>query len=75
MEIREIYEFIKDFWQMIKGTYETKADDRYWSDLLAKSAELFEKYKRNDLVKCLLTAYVGYLDDMQMEKEHANQTL
>ena len=45
MEIKEVYEFIKDFWKLIKASYEVRDDDQYWSDL-TQYAVLLEKAGR-----------------------------
>ena len=61
-ELKLIYEFINDFWQLIKGTLhgDTESDD-YWSDLISTAGALGSQYDHR-LPKDLINAYLDYLD-------------
>ena len=63
MEIKEVYEFIKDFWKLIKSSYEVRDDDQYWSDLTQYAVLLEKKYSSYGLVKKLLLAYLDYQEE------------
>ena len=63
MEIKEVYEFIKDFWKLIKASYEVRDDDQYWSDLTQYAVLLEKKYSSHGLVKKLLLAYLDYQEE------------
>jgi hypothetical protein len=63
MEIKEVYEFIKDFWKLIKSSYEVRDDDQYWSDLTQYAVLLEKKYSSHGLVKKLLLAYLDYQEE------------
>ena len=61
-ELKLIYEFINDFWQLIKATLhgDTESDD-YWSDLISTAGALGGQYDHR-LPKDLINAYLDYLD-------------
>ena len=63
MEIKQVYEFIKDFWKMIKSSYEIRSDDQYWQDLMRYADLLCKKYNDHKLVKKLLLAYLDYQEE------------
>lgn len=63
MEIKQVYEFIKDFWKMIKSSYEIRGDDKYWQDLMRYADLLCKKYDDHKLVKVLLLAYLDYQEE------------
>ena len=63
MEIKQVYEFIKDFWKMIKSSYEIRGDDQYWQDLMRYADLLCKKYNDHKLVKKLLMAYLDYQEE------------
>ena len=63
MEIKEVYEFIKDYWKLIKSSYEVRDDDQYWSDLTQYAVLLEKKYSGHGLVKRLLLAYLDYQEE------------
>lgn len=61
-ELKLIYEFINDFWQLIKRTLhgDTESDD-YWSDLISTAGALGSQYDHR-LPKDLINSYLDYLD-------------
>jgi hypothetical protein len=61
-ELKLIYEFINDFWQLIKATLHCDAEsDAYWSDLISTAGALGSQYDHR-LPKDLINAYLDYLD-------------
>lgn len=63
MDKKQAYEFIKDFWKMIKSSYEIRGDDQYWQDLMRYADLLCKKYDDHKLVKKLLMAYLDYQEE------------
>lgn len=61
-ELKLIYEFINDFWQLIKRTLHGDAEsDDYWSDLISTAGALGSQYDHR-LPKDLINSYLDYLD-------------
>ena len=67
-ELRKIWEFMKDFWQLMKTHHsqplngDKQAEDNYWHSLIDAAGELGEKYDGHPLVIGQLKAYLDYQD-------------
>ena len=71
-ELRKLYEFIKDFWKLIKSSYELPEGDdtQYWADLTRYAVILGHKYEEHDLVKNLLLTYLEYQERRRMDAKN-----
>jgi len=64
-ELRKVWEFTKDFWQLIKKYYFPPADPAapYWPALIAESSELAKKHGNHRLAEKLILAFLDYLEE------------
>ena len=69
----KIYNFIKDFWNIIKKYIDVPADkeDAAWMTILNESEDLSWKYKSKDpegiFIKDCITAWMKYLNNRNLE--------
>ena len=62
-EIPDIFQFMKEFWNMIKELWDVEDDDEYWELYEKRASELNEKYYYNKFVSFQIRAFGDYLSE------------
>ena len=62
-DIPDIFQFMKEFWKMIKELWDVEDDDEYWELYEKRASELNEKYYYNKFVSFQIRAFGDYLSE------------
>ena len=72
-DIPDIFQFMKEFWKMIKELWDVEDDDEYWELYEKCAAELNEKYYYNKFVSFQIRAFGDYLSEEYKEMQQVNK--
>lgn len=78
MELRKVWEFTKDFWQLIKKYYFQPEDPSapYWPALISEADDLATKHNHHRLAEKLILAFLDYEEEVREKgQEKGRETL
>lgn len=68
-DIKEIFNFMGDFWIMVKDFWIPEDTDEYWQGVKARSDAIIQKYPETRFVEIMIMALEDYLEEKQTGKK------
>lgn len=68
-DIKQIFDFMGDFWGMVKDFWIPEDTDVYWQGLKERSDKLVMKYPEIRFVEIMIMALEDYLEEKQTGKK------
>ena len=72
-DIPDIFQFMKEFWKMIKELWDVEDDDEYWELYEKRASEWNEKYYYNKFVSFQIRAFGDYLSEEYKQMQQAKK--
>lgn len=68
-DIKQIFDFMGDFWSMVKDFWIPEDTDAYWQELKARSDMMVRKYPDVRFAEIMIMALEDYLEEKQTGKK------